>query len=139
MNRLIDMVCMELDKISETGISSANMDRLLKLSQIKDYLMDSDYKETKKYMMDSTGEYAKDYPEAAKIAPVSDIVHDEYMEAKKNYRFNRNMDCKRTLLNKLEAYMDEFTAEVQDMMKDAECQEERAAIQKYLNKIRDYR
>jgi len=137
MNRLMEIVCNELEKVADTGITTANLDRVCKLVDIKDKLMDYEYKETKKYMMDSTGEYTRDYPQTA-IAH-SDPTYDEYMDAKKNYRYNHSSDYKRELLDKLEKYMDEYVQEVQDMMRDAECQEERAMIQRYLSKVRDYK
>ena len=144
MDRFMTMVCTELDKFADTGITSANLDRAWKLAQIKDSLMDCEYKETKKFMMDSTGEYTKDYPQTVGAigaigAMSADPAYDEYMEAKKNYRYSHTLDSKRILLSKLEKYMDEYTEKMQEMMRDAECQEERAMIQRYLTKIRDYK
>lgn len=137
MNRFMDMVCTELDKYGDTGITSANLDRAYKLSQIKANLMDAEYKETKKYMMDSTGEYSLGI--TGKVGVSADPAYDDYMEAKKTYRYSHTMDCKRDLLDKLEKYMDEYTGKIQDMMRDAECQEERAMISRYLTKVRDYK
>lgn len=143
MNRTMDMVCAELDKVADTGITSANLDRILKLSQIKANLMDHDYKETKKYMMDSTGEYSKGYP-ASKTRTFGFAANDEdpynkYMESKKTYRFSRTPESKRTLMHDLENYMEEMTNDISSLMKDAESQEERAMIQRYMNRIRDYK
>lgn len=143
MNRFMDMVCTELDKFADTGITTANLDRAYKLSQIKANLMDAEYKETKKYMMDSTGEYAKDYPasktHAFGFAASDDDPYNKYMESKKTYRFSRTPESKRTLMHDLENYMEEMTDDISNLMKDAECQEERAMIQRYLTKIRDYK
>lgn len=141
MHKLLDMVCDELDKMSEIGISSSNLDRILKLSQIKDALMDSDYKETKKYMMDSSGDYSRDYPTSSTrtfgFAPNDDDPYHKYMESKKAYRFSHTPETKRNLLRDLEAYMEEYTGDLQGLMKDSECQEERMMMQKYLAKMRD--
>lgn len=143
MDRMLDIVCAEMDKISEVGITGANLDRALKLSQLKDNLMDAEYKETKKYMMDSTGEYSKDYPSSKTrtfgFAANEEDPYNKYMESKKTYRFARTPESKRTLMHDLENYMEEMTGNIADLMKDAECQEERAMIQRYMTKMRDYK
>lgn len=139
MSRMLEMVCDEIERIESTGITTANLDRLAKLVDIKDKLMDYEYKETKKYMMDTTGEYTRDFPSQGISEYELNPMHDEYMEAKKNYRYNHSVECKRELLDKLEKYMDQFADDIQNMMRDSECQEERATIQRYLNKIRDYK
>lgn len=126
MNRILDMVCDELDKISESSITSANIDRIMKLVDIKYKLMKSDTMDTK------SGKKADDWGS-------DDSLKDLYMDAKRSYRRNSTSECKRTLLNTLEDYMEKFADEMGDMLKDAECQEERSMIQKYINKIREYR
>lgn len=143
MDRLMDMVCNELDKFAETGFTSANLDRAVKLSQIKANLMDYEYKETKKYMMDISGDYAKDYPSSKTrtfgFAANDEDPYNKYMESKKTYRFSHTPESKRTLMQDLENYMEEMTNDISNLMKDAECQEERAMIQRYMTKMHDYK
>lgn len=41
-------------------------------------------------------------------------------------------------MNRLDDYMDNFTKEMEDMLKDADCQEERETINRYIQKIKNF-
>lgn len=126
---------MEIEKIEDTGIMSSNLDKTLKLVDIKNKIIDSMYKEAKRNALMSTSEGAYVDP----IKPKSLNYKEKYEQAKKTYRRNPSTDCKRDLIETLDRYMDEFTEEMNEMLKDVECKDERDTIQRYINKIRDFR
>lgn len=63
--------------------------------------------------------------------------YDRYMDSKQSYRSNKTPDCKQRLMQTLEDYMEEFSAQMEEMMRDSDCQEERATIKRYLDKIKN--
>lgn len=62
--------------------------------------------------------------------------YDRYMDSKQSYRANKTSDCKQRLMQTLEDYMEEFSEQMEEMMRDSDCQEERATIKRYLDKIK---
>lgn len=63
--------------------------------------------------------------------------YDRYMDSKQSYRANKSSDCKQRLMQTLEDYMEEFSEQMEEMMRDSDCQEERATIKRYLDKIKN--
>ncbi len=64
-------------------------------------------------------------------------AYDRYMDSRSSYRGNKSRDCKEQLVRSAEQYMDEFTQQLQDMLRDSECAEERDAIMRYISKLRN--
>lgn len=69
----------------------------------------------------------------------SGASYDHYMDSKASYRSNKSSECKHKLMESLEEYMDDFTKKIEDMSKDADCQEEKDAIMKYVRKLQNIR
>lgn len=63
--------------------------------------------------------------------------YDDYMDAKHSYRSGKTPECKQRLMDNLEHYMDEFTQQMEEMLRDSDCQEERSTIKKYIEKIKN--
>ena len=63
----------------------------------------------------------------------------EYLDAKQSYRSGRNADNKQRLMDSLEGYMDEFTAKIKEMHRDADTPEERDLIGKFMAKLQNIR
>lgn len=61
---------------------------------------------------------------------------ERYMSAKESYRYSRASGDRQSMLESLDDYMSNMTDKLQDMMQDADTQEERDMIQKYINKVR---
>ena len=40
-------------------------------------------------------------------------------------------------MDNLEQYMDDFTQQMEEMLRDSDCQEERATIKRYIEKIKN--
>ena len=63
--------------------------------------------------------------------------YDRYMDSKQSYRSNKSPECKQRLMDTLEEYMDDFTKQMEEMMRDSDCQEERTTIKRYIDKIKN--
>jgi len=63
--------------------------------------------------------------------------YDRYMDSKQSYRSSKSPECKQRLMNSLEEYMDDFSRQMEDMLRDSDCQEERATIKRYIDKIKN--
>lgn len=61
---------------------------------------------------------------------------DRYMDSKMSYRSEKSPECKQRLMDTLEGYMDKISEQMEDMLRDSDCVEERATIKKYLDKIK---
>lgn len=64
-------------------------------------------------------------------------AYDDYMDAKHSYRAGKTPECKQRLMDNLEQYMDDFTQQMEEMLRDSDCQEERATIKRYIEKIKN--
>lgn len=62
-----------------------------------------------------------------------------YMDAKQSYRNDKSMDSKKRLMDSLEDYMDDFTEKIKEMARDADSQDERDLINKFLSKMQTIR
>lgn len=65
--------------------------------------------------------------------------YDRYMDSKQSYRSSKSPECKQRLMESLEGYMDDFTKQVEDMARDADCQEEKDAIMKFVRRLQNIR
>lgn len=63
-------------------------------------------------------------------------MYDRYMDSKNSYRSGKSPECKQRLMSTLEDYMEDFSAQMEEMLRDADCQEERETIERYLKKIK---
>lgn len=151
-DKLLKNVCNELERIGESGINGANLDRAHKLSNMYDNLMDAKYREVKTGYYEDMGRshgydreydngYDRDYERDNsyyRVARDRDDKYSRYLNSKREYRHSQTADCKRDLMNKLDDYMDQFTKEMEDMLKDADCKEERDTINRYIQKIKNF-
>ena len=63
--------------------------------------------------------------------------YDRYMDSKESYRSSKTPECKQRLMQTLEEYMDDFTEQMEEMLRDSDCQEERETIKRYISKIKN--
>lgn len=66
----------------------------------------------------------------------ADVKRDRYMESKHAYRSGKSPECKQRLMDTLEEYMEEFSTEMEELLRDSDCREERDVIKGYINKIK---
>ncbi len=64
-------------------------------------------------------------------------TYDRYMDSKMSYRDSKSPECKQRLMSTLEEHMDNFTHQMEEMLRDSDCQEERTTIRRYLDKIKN--
>ena len=63
--------------------------------------------------------------------------YDRYMDSKQAYRSGKSPECKQRLMDTLEEYMDNFSQQMEEMLRDADCAGERTTIKRYLDKIKN--
>lgn len=63
--------------------------------------------------------------------------YDRYMDSKQSYRSSKSPECKQRLMDTLEDYMDDFSRQMEEMLRDSDCAEERSTIKRYLDKIKN--
>lgn len=63
--------------------------------------------------------------------------YGRYMDSKQSYRSSKSPECKQRLMETLEEYMDDFSKQMEEMLRDSDCQEERNTIKRYLEKIKN--
>lgn len=157
MDKMIDVVCDEIDKIANKGLSTSNLETAYKLVDMyKDLktvqaMEDSEYGEysNNSYSMrgyddngssyargrgrnarrDSMGRYSRDG------MGYSD-AYDRYSQAKYEYRHSRDDGAKQMIMESLDGYMDDMTRKLEDMMQDADTAEEKQTIQRYVQKLK---
>ena len=66
-------------------------------------------------------------------------MYDRVMDAKQSYRSDKSHDSKQRLMESLEDYMDDFTEKIKEMARDADSQDERDLINKFLSKMQTIR
>lgn len=183
MEKLCNLICDELDKIAEKGLTTTNLETAYKLVDMYKDLKDADYRSAKKEYYeqemgmdgysearrrDSMGRYSRadgrmmpDYDRDSSYRGRRSGEHyvrghysrtgyddrgysgdynenyDRYMDSKQSYRSNKSPECKQRLMDSLEGYMDDFTRQIEEMSRDADCQEEREMINKFLRKLKN--
>lgn len=113
MIRMIDAICTELDKISDRGLTSQNIDIAYKLIDM--------YKDLK------TVEGMNAY--------YSDDTEQRYMASKKMYRNEHTMSSKQSMLDDLETLMADMHIRLKEIKRDADTPEERETIDRYIKMI----
>ena len=63
--------------------------------------------------------------------------YDRYMDSKQSYRSSKTPECKERLMRTLEDYMDDFSNQMEEMLRDSDCVEERTTIRRYLDKLKN--
>ena len=102
-----------------------------------DGIMMEDYEHGVSY--DRMGRMPKHYDRDGgySLASGHDEHYDKYMDSKHMYRSNKTPECKQRLMNTLEDYMDNFSKQMEEMLRDSDCTEERNTIKRYLDKIKN--
>lgn len=63
--------------------------------------------------------------------------YERYMDSKQAYRSGGSQECKQKLMSTLEDYMDDFSHQMEEMLRDSECKEEKETIERYLRKLQN--
>lgn len=81
-------------------------------------------------------ERGSSYRDGRRYSNDGDMKRDRYVESKHAYRSSKSPECKQRLMNTLEEYMDDFSLQMEEMLRDSDCREERDTIKRYLEKIK---
>lgn len=138
--RLLDTICMEMDKIADRGLNTGNLDTAMKLVDM--------YKDLKCVEKDEMGYSGSRDGRSGRYSGtkygdyrMNDGDWDTgsyqmYMRSKENYRGAKSNGNKQVLLDSVDRYMEDMSDKLERMMRDADTPEERQTIQKYINKMR---
>ena len=143
MDQMLRQIENEAEKIADKGLSINNLDAACKLIDMWYHIKKAEslgggY--SQRYSNDNSygrhyvrGHYSRDGYDGGESAK-----YDEYMSHKRDYRNNHSYDCKAKMVDTLEMYMDDFARKMEELAKDADCQEERDTINKYIRKIKEF-
>ena len=156
LHKLCDMVENSIHDLSKRGLVGVNVDNMYKLVDILKDLKNIKYWEVKEeYYENMNGgnehSHRASYNDGNSYRRKRDAMgrysrahdrevehYDEYSMAKESYRNHRTSDCKNRLMETLDDYMDSFTEKMQEMLKDADCSEERETIKRYIDKLKSF-
>lgn len=135
-------ICDEMDKIAEKGLSNSNFETAYKLVDMHKDLAYADYcHEKAEYYADLREQLHSDDGEGAHVlaehgAKNGSDTFNRYMEAKQAFRNLKNSECKQRLIDMVVIHMDTLTRQLEDMLRDSDCAEERATIRRYLESFK---
>lgn len=101
--------------------------------------MMADYDRDSSYRGRRSGEHyvRSHYSRTGAMDGYSGDHYDQYMDSKASYRSSKTPECKQRLMDTLEDYMDSFARQMEEMLRDSDCAEERQTISRYLQKIKN--
>lgn len=140
--RFKEMVETELEKYMDSGLTVSNLEKCYKLVDMLKDLTEIEVNEDKgAYSSYGTSERDErgGRGERGDRGDRTSAAYNRYLASKRDYRYSQTGACKERLMDTLEDYMKSFVSKMEDMLNDAECQEERSTIQRYINKIQNLR
>ena len=130
----------------EKGLSTANIEHAYKLVDMYKDLKQvehwdnedgDDGQSQRGRKRDRMGRYSRDDGYAYAEGPHEADAKRRYLDAKHSYRTTKSSECKRQLMDTVNEYMEDFAQEMEEMMRDADCKEERDTISRYIQQIRN--
>lgn len=148
-DKMLEVVCEEIDKIAEKGLTTGNLDTAYKLIDMykdlktvegmDDYYDDERYSQARGRMRakrDSMGRYSRRYEDGNSYNnDGADYSERRYMDSKRMYRNDHSMASKQTMIADLEDFMSEMHGKLKELKRDADTPEERDTIDKYIKMI----
>ena len=146
---MLEVVCEEIDKIAEKGLTTGNLDTAYKLIDMykdlktvegmDDYYDDERYSQARGRMRakrDSMGRYSRRYEDGNSYNDDgADYSERIYMDSKRMYRNDHSMASKQTMIADLEDFMSEMHGKLKELKRDADTPEERDTIDKYIKML----
>lgn len=156
MDKMCELIDKEIEKIADKGLSTSNLETAYKLIDMykdlktvegmEDYTDDysgNDMMSGKHYVRghySRTGEMDNSmrrmYSRDGMDNSMRNDAYSRYSQAKRNYRYSKTDGNKQMIMDSLDDYMADMTEKLEDMLSDADTQEEQQMIQKYINKLR---
>lgn len=148
-DKMLEVVCEEIDKIAEKGLTTGNLDTAYKLIDMykdlktvegmDDYYDDERYSQARGRMRakrDSMGRYSRRYEDGNSYNDDGvDYSERRYMDSKRMYRNDHSMASKQTMIADLEEFMSEMHGKLKELKRDADTPEERDTIDKYIKML----
>lgn len=148
-DKMLEVVCEEIDKIAEKGLTTGNLDTAYKLIDMykdlktvegmDDYYDDERYSQARGRMRakrDSMGRYSRRYEDGNSYNDEgADYSERRYMDSKRMYRNDHSMASKQTMIADLEDFMSEMHGKLKELKRDADTPEERDTIDKYIKML----
>lgn len=148
-DKMLEVVCEEIDKIAEKGLTTGNLDTAYKLIDMykdlktvegmDDYYNDDRYSQARGRMRakrDSMGRYSRRYEDGNSYNDDgADYSERRYMDSKRMYRNDHSMASKQTMIADLEDFMSEMHGKLKELKRDADTPEERDTIDKYIKML----
>ena len=156
--RLINNIRDELEKIADKGLTAGNLDTAYKLVDMLKDMENIEYWKCKEdhftensygYERESSGnsrrsdhEYSnansgKHYVRGHYSREGERDTYSNYMDNKNSYRSAKSVDEKQNMLAALEEHLSVLSDELEGMSRDADCKEERAAISRFIQKLKE--
>lgn len=149
MDKMCDLIDKEIEKIADKGLSTSNLETAYKLIDMykdlktvegmEDYADD----EYSRAGYDDNNSYGRHYvrghysrEDGRMMDSNRNDAYARYSQAKRDYRHSRSEGGRQMIMDSLEGYMDDLTHKLEDMLSDADTNEEQQMIQKYINKLR---
>ena len=147
-DRMLEVICNEIDKIADKGLTTGNLETAYKLIDMykdlktvegmEDYA-DDEYSRARGRMRvkrDSMGRYSRRYDDGNSYNDDgADYSERRYMDSKRMYRNDHSMASKQSMLADLEDFMAEMSSKLKELKRDADTPEERETIEKYIKMI----
>lgn len=139
--KMLEVICEEIDKIAEKGLTTQNLENAYKLidmyKDLKTVEGMEEYSEDdysgRGRRRDSMGRYARRYDDGSSYTGgYGDGYERRYMNSKRAYRNDHSMAAKQSMIADLDEYMMEMREKLREMKRDADTQEERDTIDKYV-------
>ena len=148
-DKMLEVVCEEIDKIAEKGLTTGNLDTAYKLIDMykdlktvegmDDYYDDERYSQARGRMRakrDSMGRYSRRYEDGNSYNDDgADYSDRRYLDSKRMYRNDHSMASKQTMIADLEDFMSEMHGKLKELKRDADTPEERDTIDKYIKML----
>ena len=146
MDRMLEVICDEIYKIAEKGLTTGNLETAYKLIDMykdlktvegmEEYAED-DYSQARgrvRAKRDSMGRYSRRYDDGNSYDD-GDYAERRYMDSKRMYRNDHSMASKQSMLADLEDFMGDMHNKLKELKRDADTPEERDTIDKYIKML----
>lgn len=152
-DKMMNVICDEIDKIAEKGLTTSNLETAYKLIDMYkdlvtvDAMEEGGYSETMSYdgdyrggsmrgrgrnaKRDAMGRYSND----GRYMDGRSYADERYSQAKMDYRYSKTGGSKQEVMESLKEKMTELKEELQGMSRDSDFPEERQMIDKYVEML----
>ena len=143
-DKILEIVCDEMDKIAEKGLTTGNLETAYKLVDMykdlktvegmDEYYDDDEYSQARGRMRakrDSMGRYSRRYDDGNSY----NDGERRYMDSKRIYRNDHSMASKQSMLADLDDFMADMHNKLKELKRDADTPEERETIDRYIKMI----